>query len=150
MVGPDKDGSMKKVREYAASLNLSISTKLNVKTDLIIPGRMAKADWHELSKSYDIFINTTNFDNTPVSVIEAMALGLPVVSTKAGGIPYLIKNSVDGYLIEKENVQAMKEKIELIIEQPPCISQELILKARKKVEAFDWQVVKEKWIEILD
>ena len=55
---------------------------------ITITGILRKAEWIELSKDYDVFINTTNVDNMPVSVIEAMALGMPIVSTNVGGIPF--------------------------------------------------------------
>ena len=63
-------------------------------------GKLSKQEWRDLSKDYNVFINTTNFDNTPVSVIEAMALGIPVVSTNVGGLPFLITDKVDGVLVE--------------------------------------------------
>ncbi len=47
----------------------------------------------------DIFLNTTNVDNTPVSVIEAQAAGLCVVSTNVGGIPFLLENGKDALLV---------------------------------------------------
>ena len=76
MVGPDKDGSLKLVQERASELGVSDS--------LTITGRLDKKDWIKLAADYDIFINTTDFDNHPVSVIEAMGLGLPLVSTEVG------------------------------------------------------------------
>ena len=48
-----------------------------------MPGQLDQAD---------VFLNTTNYDNTPVSVLEAMACGLPLVSTNVGGIPYLLED----------------------------------------------------------
>lgn len=142
MVGPDKDGSLQEV--------LKLAHDLKVQKNLITPGFMSKKDWHELAKSFDIFINTTDHDNTPVSVIEAMALGLPVVSTNAGGIPYLVKNNVTGLLVEKNNHQTMAEAIKKLIEGDPAFAQELVVNARKKVENFDWQVVKYKWFNIIN
>ena len=82
MVGPEKDGSLQRCKNVAQELNLPIT----------FPGILKKEEWIDLSKDYDIFINTTNFDNMPVSVMEAMALGLPVVSTNVGGLPYLIED----------------------------------------------------------
>src|SRR5690606_41946312 len=79
MVGPHTDGSMERVKSLATNFGVSVT----------ITGELPKKDWIALAKDYNIFINTTNYDNMPVSVIEAMALGLPVVSTNVGGLPYL-------------------------------------------------------------
>lgn len=140
MVGPDKDGSLKDVKE--------LSHELGVDKNVTFTGKLKKEDWIELSKKYDVFINTTNFDNTPVSVIEAMALGLPVVSTNVGGLPYLINDSEDGFLVEPDNTAEMVEKIDILINNPH-LSQKVSARARKKVEEMDWEKVKEKWFNIL-
>ena len=105
-----------------------------------------KEDWHKKSEDYDIFINTTNFDNTPVSVMEAMALGLPVVSTDVGGMSFLIKNEIDGILVEKNSVDKMTNAILSILDNK---YPNLALNARKKVENFSWHTNKEKWFQIL-
>lgn len=141
MIGPDKDGSLNEVLKFAQ--------KLNVEENLILPGFMSKSEWHEKAKSYDIFINTTDHDNTPVSVIEAMALGLPVVSTDAGGVPFLIENNVTGLLVQKNDDKAMADAINKLIKDP-SFANELAVNARQKVEGFDWQVVKHEWFNIID
>lgn len=141
MVGPDKDGSMNSCRQLAQELGIADRVQFT--------GRLTKREWIGLSSDYDLFINTTNFDNTPVSVIEAMALGLPVVSTNVGGVPYLIANNVDGVLVESGDVEKMIEKILFLIENS---NQAMLIasKARQKAEQFDWNHVKSEWFELLD
>ena len=137
MVGPDSDGTLKEIQQLALELNL----------DVEFTGKLTKKEWILVSKNSNIFINTTNFDNTPVSVIEAMALGLPIVSTNVGGLPFLITDSEDGLLVEPQNINAMVDAImRLTLDNE--LRNSLILNARGKVENFDWKVVKPKW-EIL-
>ncbi|PKA82104.1 glycosyltransferase involved in cell wall biosynthesis [Ulvibacter sp. MAR_2010_11] len=139
MVGPEKDGSMEKCKLKAKALDL----------DVTFTGMLSKQEWIALSKNYDIFINTTNFDNTPVSVIEAMALGLPVVSTNVGGIPYLIENEKDGLLVPPDNTEALANAIlKVIADETLTVS--LAENARSKVEAFDWKKVKHSWLRLLN
>lgn len=140
MVGPDKDGSMADCQSLVQYLGLSERVSFT--------GRLPKADWIALSQDYDIFISTTNFDNTPVSVIEAMALGLPIVSTEVGGVPYLIENRVNGLLVEKGNAKATHEAICSLINNPLWANM-LAQEARKKAETFTWERVKPLWLEIL-
>jgi len=75
-----------------------------------------------------------------------MALGLPVVSTNVGGLPYLISNNIDGVLVDKEQPILMANQIAEIIEKNKS---SLIINARAKVENFDWSVVRKQWLEIL-
>lgn len=140
MVGPDKDGSM--------DSTVKLAKKYGISDHLKITGSMTKQDWHKLSEKYDIFISTTNFDNTPVSIIEAMALGLVVVSTNVGGMPYLIKDEKDGYLVEKGNAKAMASVIQSIIANPDK-NISVCACARDKSTGYDWEVVKRQWANLL-
>lgn len=142
MVGPDKgDGSLQETHKLVKALGL--------KDRVLFTGVLPKEEWHELSENYDIFINTTTIDNTPVSVMEAMALGLPVVSTRVGGLPYLIEDGEDGLLVASNHVTAMTEAIQKLLTDTDLVTK-ITSNARKKVEGFDWSVVREKWNELLE
>lgn len=138
MVGPDKEHLMDKYIAYAKDLELKVT----------FTGRLAKEDWIQLSKDFDVFINTTHYDNTPVSVIESMALGIPVVSTNVGGVPYLIEDGIDGLLVEDSDVMGMVNAIKKLWNQPELVMQ-IQTNARKKVERFDWYDVKNYWFALL-
>lgn len=138
MVGPDK-GSMENCEKIAKDKGLPVT----------FTGLLDKKAWHKLSEEYDIFINTTNFDNTPISVIEAMALGLPVVSTDVGGLPFLIENAVTGILTPAKDAQTMADAITALVQNPDKM-QHIANQARRQVEEFDWEVAKYKWNELLD
>ena len=139
MVGPDKDGTLRIVRD--------LIDKYNLVTSIEITGVLSKNEWHMKSNNFDIFINTTNFDNTPISVIEAMALGLTIVSTNVGGLPYLINNGIDGILVNRNDSISMAYEICKIIKSSNNI---LAKNARKKAESFDWSYNKTKWKDILN
>lgn len=140
MVGPDKDGSMEEFRKHVRTLGLGDFVK--------ITGLLKKEEWIKLSEDYDFFINTTNVDNTPVSVIEAMALGFCFISTNPGGIPYLVHEGYDSLLVAPGDSLTMKEKIVWLIGHPELGAQ-LSVNARRKAESFDWSQVKNKWAKML-
>lgn len=139
MVGPDNDGTMQKAKNFAKTLNV----------DVTFTGKLSKPEWLELSKDYNLFINTTNFDNMPVSVIEAMALGLPVISTNVGGLPFLINNKIDGVLVNPNNETDFIEAIKKLQSNTEN-TQKMTLNARNKVANFDWNIVKNLWISVLE
>jgi len=138
MVGPDTDGSLEKAKAYSQSNALKVR----------FTGKLSKAEWIGLSEQCNLFINTANVDNTPVSVIEAMALGLPVVSTNVGGLPYLIDNEKEGLLVNPDDVEAMVKAI-IEVQQNQDLVKTLTGNARQKVEQLDWEVVKHLWFEVL-
>jgi glycosyltransferase involved in cell wall biosynthesis len=141
MVGGDTDGTRELVEKRITELKL---------TDRVtLPGRLLKDEWINLAAHYDIFLNTTTIDNMPVSVIEAMALGLPVVSTNVGGLPYLIDHGVTGVLVPSSDTDAMVAAIKELLSNPEY-AREIVVNARKMVEQFDWENVKLMWFDVLD
>ena len=138
MVGPDKDGSLQVTKDFAQELGLSVN----------FTGKLSKEDWWELASQHDIFINTTHFDNTPISVMEAMALGLPVVTTNVGGIPYLVTHNQNALLVNDDDSNAMVEAISNLLEDNQKAIN-ITKNARLFVEQMDWQIVKEKWNSLL-
>ena len=139
MVGPEKGGSL------AACKKMAIEKSLPVR----FTGLLTKEEWIKQSSKFDFFINTTNFDNLPVSVIEAMALGFPVVSTNVGGLPFLITNNVDGILVPPDDVTAMVQAIEKLCNDQ-YFSEAISKAARLKGESYNWKIIKESWYKVLD
>lgn len=140
MVGPDRDGTLEKTKEKCQEMGLENHVRFM--------GKMEKREWHALSREYDIFINTTNVDNTPVSLIEAMALGLPIVTTNVGGISYLVEDGVDALTVASGDAEAMCQKIEWLLGHPEN-ALTLAKNARKKAESFDWGNIRDKWMQLL-
>lgn len=140
MVGPDKDGSMEDFK--------NIIREQGIENHVKITGRLSKVEWINLSLNYDFFINTTNVDNTPVSVIEALALGMCVISTDPGGIPYLLNDGIDSFLVKPGDSKAMANQISHLINNS-ALAAAISESARTKVRSFDWALIREKWIELL-
>lgn len=138
MVGPDKDGSLQTTKDFAKSIGVTVN----------FTGQLKKEDWWQLAAEHGIFINTTHFDNTPVSVMEAMALGLPVVSTNVGGIPYLVKDKENALLVNDNDDYAMTKAILDLLENKEK-SDLLTRNARTFIEQMDWTAVKKSWASLL-
>lgn len=118
------------------------------KLNVTFTGGLKKSEWRELSRHFDIFINTTHYDNMPVSVMEAMALGLPIVSTNVGGLPYLIDHMHDGILVHDSDAKAMADAIDQLIVEPG-LAERLTQNALAKVATMDNKVVVEQWRKLL-
>jgi glycosyltransferase involved in cell wall biosynthesis len=139
MVGPDKDGSLSRTQELASQLGLA---------DLVsFPGKIPKEVVPLWLQKGDIFLNTTNVDNTPVSVIEAMACGLCIVSTDVGGIPYLLEPEHDALLVPPDDAAAMAKAVHRILTESG-LAENLSHHARQKAEGFDWPVILPQWEEL--
>jgi glycosyltransferase involved in cell wall biosynthesis len=141
MVGPDRgDGSMDRTR--------ALSAELGVAERVSFPGGVFKAEVPARLSQADIFLNTTRVDNTPVSVIEAMACGLCVVSTDVGGLSYLVENERDALLVPSDDPEAMTAAVARVLRDPELAAR-LAANARRKVEGFDWGRVLPEWDRLL-
>lgn len=137
MLGPEKgDGSLNDT--------LLLAKALNVDKFVQVVGGVPHEQIPEWLDRADVFINTTNYDNAPRSVLEAMASGLCVVSTKVGGIPYLVNDGVDALLVPPNDPYAMAAAVERILTEPG-LAEKLSANARKKAEQFDWSAILPRW-----
>lgn len=139
MVGPDKDGSLEQCKVFANNHGL----------DVKFTGKLSKEEWIDLAKEYNVFLNTSNFDNLPVSIIEAMALGLPVVSTDVGGLPFLIDPYKTGMLYPAMDANTAAERIKSLMNDPE-LQNSIARAGRAQAEKFDWKQVRQQWIEFLN
>ena len=137
MIGPDKgDGSRQNTERVIEELRLPHHVEIR--------GGISKSDVPEALSQGDIFINTTHIDNTPISVMEAMACGLCVVSTNVGGIPYLLDDGVNALLVPPNDPQSMACAISRIMTEPG-LAENISTCARQKTEGFDWSFILPKW-----
>ncbi|HOM66397.1 MAG TPA: glycosyltransferase family 4 protein [Ignavibacteriales bacterium] len=79
--------------------------------DIEFVGRVPNSKIGEILNTSDIFINPSNKDNMPLSLFEALACGLAVISTNVGGIPDYITDGINGFLIEPNNKEQLTNKI---------------------------------------
>jgi glycosyltransferase involved in cell wall biosynthesis len=106
----------------------------------------------EIGRFYDdadIFINASWLDNMPVSIQEAFACGMPVVSTAAESIPYFVEHERTGLLSEVGNVQALAGNVIQLLRNPELATR-LASNAYRQAEACRWPQVREEWLEIYD
>jgi glycosyltransferase involved in cell wall biosynthesis len=93
-------------------------------------------------------LNTTNVDNTPISILEAMACGLCVVSTSVGGIPYLLEHEHDALLVPPNDPEAMAIAVRRLLTEPG-LAERLSRNGRQKAEQFDWSIILPQWEALL-
>lgn len=110
-------------------------------------GRVPPDSVQQVYADTDIFVNSSVVDNQPVSVLEACASGLPVVSTAAGDIPAMLRQGEAGVLVPPSNPAAMAEAIAALLENP-ARALALVRRARAEVERHTWPRIRAQWIEV--
>ena len=138
MAGVDK-GLEPKIKEMAG--------KLGLQDDVRFPGFLGTEAKIKEFTDADIYLNTNRIDNMPVSVIEACAMGLPVVATNVGGIPHIIENGESGLLIPSEDVEAMSQAVSTLLGNAE-LTERLSRNGRFLAERSAWKSVRRDWEEL--
>lgn len=79
-------------------------------------GRINNQDLPKVYSTTTIVLNPSDSDNLPISILEAFACGVPVISTNVGGIPYLIKDGITGLLVNRDDDKGMAQCVIRLIE----------------------------------
>lgn len=136
MAGEDKYGRRTDVEELAVSLGVADAVRFVGFLDM--EGKVREGS------EADIFLNTNRIDNMPVTVIEACAMGLAVVSTNVGGIPYLLDHGETALLVPDDDDAAMAAAVERLLHEPDLVRR-LSENARRLAEQSAWNNVLPRW-----
>lgn len=134
--GPDKGKLQKMIDAYKMQSNIIVNDFAH--------------DIHNIVKGSAMFVMTSDFEGMPNSLIEAMAIGLPVISTDCdgGGAKAVIENGVNGLLVPKGDVDAVAAAMEDLIIHPEK-AEYLARNAVKIREKLLVEKIAEEWIKIL-
>lgn len=113
--------------------------------DVEFVGSVAPDDMGRLYDAADLYINASNVDNMPLSILEAYAAGLPVVSTAAGGIPYLVEHETTGLLVAPGDVEALAAAVLRLLEDPELAARLSSSGRRQCTDRYGWGAVRREW-----
>ncbi len=123
-----------------------LASELEIK-NIEFLGAVPPRDMPALYDRADIFINSSVVDNQPLSIIEAFAAGLPVVTTNAGGIPFMVKDGETGMMTERGDHKALAASVIRLLENSALASY-VASRARQECRKYSWSAVAEKWIKL--
>ncbi len=126
----------------------ALATQLNIADKIEFPGYISQQQKEAYAATHDIYICTNRIDNAPVSFIEMMAMGLPIVSVKVGGIPYMLTEGQNGLMVELDDDHAMADAISSIIQHPEK-GVALATNGLKYSQQFGAEPVLQKWKSVL-
>ncbi|MCW3983450.1 MAG: glycosyltransferase family 4 protein [Candidatus Bathyarchaeota archaeon] len=117
------------------------ATRLGVINNIVFTGYYPDKKLPLLYQAADVFAFSTFYEHHPFAVLEALATGLPVVTTTVGGIPETIQSGKNGFLVKPFDEKAFADRILHLLEHPAEAS-EMGVKARQTVvEQLDWRIV---------
>lgn len=103
-------------------------------------GRLERDAVAALYRQADLVLNPSTVDNTPNSLLEAMASGVPIVSTDVGGVPYIVQDGTTALLVPPRDPGAMAAAARRLLENP-AIADRLVEAGLAEVRQYTWQEV---------
>lgn len=110
-------------------------------TGPVAPQRMA-----EFYADADVFVNASLIDNMPLSILEAYAAGLPVVTSDAGGIPWIARDGVTARVVPAGNLEALRQGMLDVLASPDSALKRAAQARDYVVENFSWSRVGGAWV----
>jgi glycosyltransferase involved in cell wall biosynthesis len=133
------EGSQEKaIRRLIAELNL---------TGVELPGRVARDKVGHFYDQADILVNASRVDNMPASILEAFASGLPVVTTGAGGIPYIVRHEETGLVSNTEDWRQLAANVIRLL-QDSTLVRRLTENAYQQSFTYHWDTVRQHWFRV--
>jgi glycosyltransferase involved in cell wall biosynthesis len=110
-------------------------------------GRVPHEKIAQLYDETEIYLTSSNFDCMPVSLLECFAAGVPIVSTNAGGIPYVVTDRESGLLVEVNDHAAMAARAIDFLENPELVER-MTDRGLEEVKKYQYDPVRDQWTEL--
>ena len=110
-------------------------------------GKVSRENIPDLYDSADIYLTSPNIDCMPVSLLECFASGLPIVATKAGGIPYIVKDRESALLVDLNDHEAMAARAMELLEDEKLVER-LTDRGLEEVKRYRREPIKHQWAEL--
>jgi L-malate glycosyltransferase len=111
-------------------------------------GRVPPSEMGALYDASDLFLNGSDIDNMPLSILDAFAAGTPVVTTDAGGIPYVVRDGATGFVVPRGDDAGLADR-SLQLLHDPALAVRLADAARAECLAqYTWPVVRDQWVAL--
>jgi len=122
-----------------------LAGELGLRDSVRFAGRIANAAMPEIYAAADCLLNPSTVDNMPISILEAFASGVPVVSTDAGGIPDLVQHGVSGLLVAVGDDRAMASEALRVLHSAE-LADALRRSGLEQAAHYAWPQIRARWL----
>jgi glycosyltransferase involved in cell wall biosynthesis len=125
----------------------ALAAELGIGEQVDFCGSLDRDQIAELYRSASLVLNPSRVDNMPNSVLEAMASGVPVVSTNVGGVPWILRHDINGLLVASGDYAAMATAAERVLTGEELASR-LRTAALADIQPYTWPRIKQQWAAV--
>jgi glycosyltransferase involved in cell wall biosynthesis len=109
-------------------------------------GKIEPSAMPRLYEEADIFLNSSLVDHQPSSVLEAMASGLPVITTDSGEIALLVQDGISGMIVPRDPY--MMAKAAAVMLERPGLAQQIAYRAKERTDLHTWSHIRDLWAAV--
>jgi glycosyltransferase involved in cell wall biosynthesis len=110
-------------------------------------GQVAPFAIADVYDAADIFMNGSEIDNQPLSILEAFSCGLPVVTTDAGGIPDIVEDGRTGMVVARGDYAELASRAMTLLNDP-ALTKQIVEQARHECLKYSWEAVRDAWMNV--
>lgn len=118
----------------------TLTDNLGIRECVEFAGRVPHERVQDYMNQAEVFVLPSLSEGFPVTILEAMACGLPIVATRVGGLPDIVEGGVNGYLVNVKNPNKIADKILFLLENDE-VREEISANNREKAELYTWDKV---------
>ena len=124
----------------------ALASKLDLDQVIDFIGRLPPEAVAELYRSADLMLNPTTVDNMPNSILEAMASGIPIVTTNVGGIPHVVRDEETALFVAPGDAEGMAAQVRRVLSEEG-LRERLVTNGLTEVRQYAWPEVRARWLE---
>ena len=124
----------------------TLAHELNLQNTHFV-GQIAPERIADIYDAADIFLNGSEIDNQPLSILEAFSCGLPVVTTGAGGIPDIVTDGRTGMVVSCGDHVAIANRAIALLGNP-VVAKQIVDEARHECLKYSWEAVRDAWMSV--
>jgi len=126
-----------------------LARKLGVEENVKFRGQITEEETHKVFSRATVFVLNTNYEGLSHAILNAMQIGVPVITTPVGGNPELIRDGENGLLVTYNYERAWEKAIRQLLENED-LREKFVAAGKKMSEKFKWEELVKKTIEIFN
>ena len=148
IIGGDPDASDENLTDEMARLQ-ALCHELNLDDLVVFLGKRAQDTLPYYYSSADALIMPSHYESFGMVALEAMACGTPVIASQVGGLAFLVKDGVTGYVVPDEDIETLSQRLSVLISQPE-IRRQMGEQAAAEAENYAWEKITGRILEVYE
>ena len=148
IIGGDPDSTVENLSAEMARLQ-NLCAELDLGDLVVFLGKRAQDTLPYYYSSADVLIIPSHYESFGMVALEAMACGTPVIASQVGGLAFLVKDGVTGYVVPDEDIEMLSQRLSILISQPD-IRRQMGEQACAEAQNYAWEKITARILQVYE